>query len=128
MIFEPATATYAAIPTNLPSTTISTTTPSAVTYTLTANTSYDRYTPNARLISGYAKDSNGNPLGNQTIYVSYYGSSRYDVPSSNQDILCNYRAVKTNSNGYYSLYVTGTGYYITFLSQSVRALAYALVI
>lgn len=104
-------------------------TTSATNYKITVETQYvNRYTP-ARRICGYVKDSNGDAIANQTVYIAKY-NSRYDIPHANEVIESVYDAVKTDSDGYYSTWAYDSGFYVAYLSSeanSSRATTYALV-
>ncbi|WP_252236191.1 hypothetical protein [Clostridium sp. ZS1] len=69
----------------------------------------------AKKVCGYAKDANGNPLKNKTLYIGRYDSF---IHSSEEHKLIKdiYADVKTDSNGYYSINAEYySGYYYVFL-------------
>jgi len=96
-----------------------------MTETLTAQSDY--VSNDTRVISGYAKDEQGNPLANRTIIV-FYCKNFYSLPSNNTKIFIEddkkygshyyYSTLTTDSNGYYSFDVHMQGYYQMYLTYS----------
>jgi uncharacterized GH25 family protein len=84
------------------------------TYNITASTKSLSGT-STKQVYGYVKDSNGNPVANKTVYVGLYDNY---ISSTEKEMVIDdfYDVVKTDSNGYYSLYAYETGYYEVFTS------------